>query len=151
MYFQPSDELSAIAAVEAKASQGGRYVDSTSSQGLVLKTKNLFSVTGKRLPVVMSVMAREVNKGSLSFHCVYGVFQPVFKQSPGLFVVTDGIGLCGYQMYEYFRPLIHNSKGCLKLLFSLGGGYAVGCPDARAPPRFNINLHSMRISYIYQT
>jgi pyruvate-ferredoxin/flavodoxin oxidoreductase len=69
MYFQPSDELSAIAAVEAMASQGGRYVDNTSSQGLVLKTKNLFSVAGKRLPVVMTVMAREVNKGSLSIHC----------------------------------------------------------------------------------
>ena len=57
MYFQPSDELSAIAAVEAMASQGGRYADNTSSQGLVLKTKNLFSVAGKRLPVVMTVMA----------------------------------------------------------------------------------------------
>jgi len=69
MYFQPSDELSAITAVEAMAVQGGRYVDNTSSQGLLLKTKNLFSVAGKRLPVVMTVMAREVNKGSLSIHC----------------------------------------------------------------------------------
>jgi pyruvate-ferredoxin/flavodoxin oxidoreductase len=77
MYFQPSDELSAIAAVEAMASQGGRYVDNTSSQGLVLKTKNLFSVAGKRLPVVMSVMAREVNKGSLSIHCGHTDFYGV--------------------------------------------------------------------------
>jgi pyruvate-ferredoxin/flavodoxin oxidoreductase len=69
MYFQPSDELSAIVAVEAMAVQGGRYVDNTSSQGLLLKTKNLFSVAGKRLPVIMTVMAREVNKGSLSIHC----------------------------------------------------------------------------------
>ena len=46
MYFQPSDELSAIGAVEAMAAQGGRYVDNTSSQGLLLKTKNLFSVAG---------------------------------------------------------------------------------------------------------
>ncbi|UCE83204.1 MAG: 2-oxoacid:acceptor oxidoreductase family protein [Deltaproteobacteria bacterium] len=77
MYFQPSDELSAIAAVEAMASQGGRYADNTSSQGLVLKTKNLFSVAGKRLPVVMSVMAREVNKGSLSIHCGHTDFYGV--------------------------------------------------------------------------
>src|SRR4030042_127860 len=69
MYFQPSDELSALVAVEALACQGGRYVDNTSSQGLLLKTNNLFSVAGKRLPVVMTVMAREVNKGSLSIHC----------------------------------------------------------------------------------
>ncbi len=68
MYFQPSDELSAVAAVEAMACQGGRYVGNTSSQGLALKTKNLFSVAGKRLPVVMTVMARELNKGSLSIH-----------------------------------------------------------------------------------
>ena len=77
MYFQPSDELSAIVAVEAMASQGGRYVDNTSSQGLVLKTKNLFSVAGKRLPVVMTVMAREVNKGSLSIHCGHTDFYGV--------------------------------------------------------------------------
>ena len=77
MYFQPSDELSAIAAVEAMACQGGRYVDNTSSQGLVLKTKNLFSVAGKRLPVVMTVMAREVNKGSLSIHCGHTDFYAV--------------------------------------------------------------------------
>jgi len=77
MYFQPSDELSAIAAVEAMASQGGRYADNTSSQGLVLKTKNLFSVAGKRLPVVMTVMAREVNKGSLSIHCGHTDFYGV--------------------------------------------------------------------------
>ena len=77
MYFQPSDELSAIVAVEAMASQGGRYVDNSSSQGLVLKTKNLFSVAGKRLPVIMSVMAREVNKGSLSIHCGHNDFYGV--------------------------------------------------------------------------
>ncbi|MGD9505793.1 MAG: thiamine pyrophosphate-dependent enzyme [Syntrophobacteraceae bacterium] len=77
MYFQPSDELSAIVAVEAMASQGGRYVDNTSSQGLVLKMKNLFSVAGKRLPVVMTVMAREVNKGSLSIHCGHTDFYGV--------------------------------------------------------------------------
>ena len=77
MYFQPSDELSAIVAVEAMASQGGRYVDNSSSQGLVLKTKNLLSVAGKRLPVVMSIMAREVNKGSLSIHCGHTDFYTV--------------------------------------------------------------------------
>lgn len=77
MYLQPNDELSAIVAVEAMASQGGRYVDNTSSQGLTLKTKNLFSVAGKRLPVIMTVMAREVNKGSLSIHCGHTDFYGV--------------------------------------------------------------------------
>ncbi len=77
MYFQPSDELSAITAVEAMACQGGRYVDNSSSQGLVLKTKNLFSVAGKRLPVIMTIMAREVNKGSLSIHCGHSDFYGV--------------------------------------------------------------------------
>ena len=77
LYFQPSDELSAIVAVEAMACQGGRYADNTSSQGLVLKTKNLYSVAGKRLPVIMSIMAREVNKGSLSIHCGHNDFYGV--------------------------------------------------------------------------
>ncbi len=89
MYFQPSDELSAIAAVEAMATQGGRYVDNTSSQGLILKTKNLFSVAGKRLPVVMSVMAREVNKGSLSIHCGHTDFYAVRNAGWGQLVSCD--------------------------------------------------------------
>ncbi|MBW1747312.1 MAG: 2-oxoacid:acceptor oxidoreductase family protein, partial [Deltaproteobacteria bacterium] len=89
MYFQPSDELSAIAAVEAMACQGGRYVDNTSSQGLVLKTKNLFSVAGKRLPVVMTVMAREVNKGSLSIHCGHNDFYGVRNTGWAQLVAKD--------------------------------------------------------------
>ncbi|MCG6917359.1 MAG: 2-oxoacid:acceptor oxidoreductase family protein, partial [Deltaproteobacteria bacterium] len=89
MYFQPSDELSAIAAVEAMACQGGRYADNTSSQGLVLKTKNLFSVAGKRLPVVMSVMAREVNKGSLSIHCGHTDFYGVRNAGWAQLVSSD--------------------------------------------------------------
>ncbi|MEJ5330824.1 MAG: 2-oxoacid:acceptor oxidoreductase family protein [Desulfobaccales bacterium] len=89
MYFQPSDELSAIAAVEAMASQGGRYVDNTSSQGLLLKTKNLFSVAGKRLPVVMTVMAREVNKGSLSIHCSHTDFYAVRNAGWAQLVTAD--------------------------------------------------------------
>jgi pyruvate-ferredoxin/flavodoxin oxidoreductase len=89
MYFQPSDELSAITAVEAMASQGGRYVDNSSSQGLVLKTKNLLSVAGKRLPVVMTVMAREVNKGSLSIHCGHTDFYTVRNVGWGQLVSGD--------------------------------------------------------------
>ncbi len=89
MYFQPSDELSAIAAVEAMAAQGGRYADNTSSQGLVLKTKNLFSVAGKRLPVVMTVMAREVNKGSLSIHCGHTDFYGVRNTGWAQLVCSD--------------------------------------------------------------
>jgi len=77
MYLQPNDELSAIVAAEAMACQGGRFVDNTSSQGLVLKTKNLFSVAGKRLPVIMTIMAREINKGSLSIHCGHTDFYGV--------------------------------------------------------------------------
>ncbi len=89
MYFQPSDELSAIAAVEAMAVQGGRYVDNTSSQGLLLKTKNLFSVAGKRLPVVMTIMAREVNKGSLSIHCGHTDFYAVRNAGWAQLVAAD--------------------------------------------------------------
>ncbi len=89
MYFQPSDELSAIVAVEAMSSQGGRYVDNSSSQGLVLKTKNLFSVAGKRLPVIMTVMAREINKGSLSIHCGHNDFYGVRNTGWAQFVAGN--------------------------------------------------------------
>ena len=67
-YFQPESELGAMAFLEGAASQGGRYADNTSSQGLTYKYKNMFSVAGKRLPVVMTMQTRELNKGGLSIH-----------------------------------------------------------------------------------
>ena len=67
-YFQPESELGAMAFLEGAASQGGRFADNTSSQGLTYKMKNLFSVAGKRLPALMTLQTREVNKGSLSIH-----------------------------------------------------------------------------------
>ncbi len=67
-YFQPESELGAMAFLEGAASQGGRFADNTSSQGLTYKMKNLFSVAGKRLPALMTIQTREVNKGSLSIH-----------------------------------------------------------------------------------
>ncbi len=67
-YFQPESELGAIAFLEGAASQGGRYADNTSSQGLTYKYKNMYSVAGKRLPVVMTMQTRELNKGGLSIH-----------------------------------------------------------------------------------
>jgi pyruvate-ferredoxin/flavodoxin oxidoreductase len=67
-YFQPESELGAMAFLEGAASQGGRFADNTSSQGLTYKMKNLYSVAGKRLPALMTLQTREVNKGSLSIH-----------------------------------------------------------------------------------
>ena len=67
-YFQPESELGAMAFLEGAASQGGRYADNTSSQGLTYKYKNMYSVAGKRLPVLMTMQTRELNKGSLSIH-----------------------------------------------------------------------------------
>ena len=67
-YFQPESELGAMAFLEGAASQGGRYADNTSSQGLTYKYKNMYSVAGKRLPVLMTMQTRELNKGGLSIH-----------------------------------------------------------------------------------
>ena len=67
-YFQPESELGAMAFLEGAASQGGRYADNTSSQGLTYKIKNMYSVAGKRLPTLMTMQTRELNKGSLSIH-----------------------------------------------------------------------------------
>ncbi len=67
-YFQPESELGAMAFLEGAASQGGRFADNTSSQGLTYKFKNMFSIAGKRLPALMTLQTREVNKGGLSIH-----------------------------------------------------------------------------------
>jgi pyruvate-ferredoxin/flavodoxin oxidoreductase len=152
MYFQPSDELSAIAAVEAMASQGGRYADNSSSQGLVLKTKNLFSVAGKRLPVIMTIMAREVNKGSLSIHCGHTDFYGVRNAGWAQLVAGDNqelhdllpIAFKVAELRQVMLPFMVIGDGFVKshALENIGElsddflKYFVGFPNRLYQPRF---------------
>src|ERR1700676_3625379 len=53
MFFEPESEHSAATVCEGFAVAGGRVTNFTSGQGLVLMKEVLYTISGKRLPVVM--------------------------------------------------------------------------------------------------
>jgi pyruvate ferredoxin oxidoreductase alpha subunit len=56
-----TSELAAISTVAGMAIAGGRAVDVTSSQGLLLKAEELPALAGLGLPVILNVATRDVN------------------------------------------------------------------------------------------
>src|SRR3954466_4930626 len=68
MFFEPESEHSAAAVCEGFAVAGGRIVNFTSGQGLVLMKEVLYTISGKRLPVVMNIGARALTSQGLNVH-----------------------------------------------------------------------------------
>src|SRR5580693_4678687 len=68
MFFEPESEHSAATVCEGFAVAGGRVVNFTSGQGLVLMKEVLYTIAGKRLPVVMNIGARALTSQGLNVH-----------------------------------------------------------------------------------
>src|SRR5881409_1629606 len=68
MFFEPESEHSAATVCEGFAVAGGRVTNFTSGQGLVLMKEVLYTISGKRLPVVMNIGARALTSHSLNVH-----------------------------------------------------------------------------------
>src|SRR6266568_2179774 len=68
MFFEPESEHSAATVCEGFAVSGGRVTNFTSGQGLVLMKEVLYTISGKRLPVVMNIGARALTSHSLNVH-----------------------------------------------------------------------------------
>jgi len=68
MFFEPESEHSAATVCEGFAVAGGRVTNFTSGQGLVLMKEVLYTISGKRLPVVFNIGARALTSHSLNVH-----------------------------------------------------------------------------------
>src|SRR5205809_4852564 len=68
MFFEPESEHSAASVCEGFAVAGGRVTNFTSGQGLVLMKEVLYTISGKRLPVVMNIGARALTSQGLTAH-----------------------------------------------------------------------------------
>jgi pyruvate-ferredoxin/flavodoxin oxidoreductase len=68
MFFEPESEHSAASVCEGFAVAGGRITNFTSGQGLVLMKEVLYTISGKRLPVVMNIGARALTSQGLNVH-----------------------------------------------------------------------------------
>ncbi len=67
-FVQPESEHSAASTCEGFALAGGRVTNFTSGQGLVLMKEVLYTIAGKRLPVVFHIGARALTSQSLNVH-----------------------------------------------------------------------------------
>ena len=76
-FIEPESEHSAATTCEGFAVAGGRVTNFTSGQGLILMKEVLFTISGKRLPIVFHIGARALTSQSLNVHTghddVFGV------------------------------------------------------------------------------
>ncbi|MGE3315530.1 MAG: 2-oxoacid:acceptor oxidoreductase family protein [Planctomycetaceae bacterium] len=68
LFVEPESEHSAASFCEGFAAAGGRVTNFTSGQGLVLMKEVLYTISGKRLPIVMNIGARALTSHSLNVH-----------------------------------------------------------------------------------
>src|SRR4051794_22640542 len=68
IFVEPESEHSAASFCEGFAAAGGRVVNFTSGQGLVLMKEVLYTISGKRLPVLMNIGARALTSQGLNVH-----------------------------------------------------------------------------------
>jgi pyruvate-ferredoxin/flavodoxin oxidoreductase len=68
VFFEPESEHSAATFCEGFALAGGRVTNFTSGQGLVLMKEVLYTIAGKRLPIVMNIGARALTSHALNVH-----------------------------------------------------------------------------------
>ncbi|MGD0765770.1 MAG: 2-oxoacid:acceptor oxidoreductase family protein [Dehalococcoidia bacterium] len=66
--LEPESEHSSASACEGYAVAGGRVVNFTCGQGLILMKEVLYTIAGKRLPVVFNIGARALTSQSLNIH-----------------------------------------------------------------------------------
>jgi pyruvate-ferredoxin/flavodoxin oxidoreductase len=67
-FLEPESEHSSASACEGFALAGGRVTNFTSGQGLVLMKEVLYTIAGKRLPVVFHIGARALTSQALNVH-----------------------------------------------------------------------------------
>ena len=68
IFMEPESEHSSASFCEGFALAGGRVTNFTSGQGLVLMKEVLYTIAGKRLPVVFNIGARALTSHSLNVH-----------------------------------------------------------------------------------
>ena len=68
VFVEPESEHSSASFCEGFALAGGRVTNFTSGQGLVLMKEVLYTIAGKRLPVVFHIGARALTSHSLNVH-----------------------------------------------------------------------------------
>src|SRR4051812_18414790 len=89
MFFEPESEHSAATVCEGFAVAGGRVTNFTSGQGLVLMKEVLYTISGKRLPVLMNIGARALTSQGLNVHAGHDDIMSVADCGWGMLVARN--------------------------------------------------------------
>src|SRR6202158_921606 len=89
VFFEPESEHSAATVCEGFAVAGGRVTNFTSGQGLVLMKEVLYTISGKRLPVVMNIGSRALTSQGLNVHASHDDIMSVADCGWGMIVARN--------------------------------------------------------------
>src|SRR5436190_3609182 len=90
IFVEPESEHSAATFCEGFAACGGRVTNFTSGQGLILMKEVLYTISGKRLPVVMNIGSRALTSHSLNVHAGHDDMMSVADCGWGMLVGRNG-------------------------------------------------------------
>ncbi len=91
-FMEPESEHSSASAAEGFAAAGGRVTNFTSGQGLVLMKEVLYTISGKRLPVVFNIGARALTSHSLNVHAGHDDVMAVADTGWGMLFAKNAQG-----------------------------------------------------------
>lgn len=89
-FIEPESEHSSASACEGFALCGGRVTNFTAGQGLVLMKEVLYTISGKRLPVVFHIGARTLTSQSLNVHAGHDDVMAVSDCGWGMLFARNG-------------------------------------------------------------
>jgi len=89
VFLEPESEHSSASACEGFAAAGGRVSNFTSGQGLILMKEVLYTIAGKRLPVVFHIGARALTSQSLNVHAGHDDIMGVADTGWGMVVAMN--------------------------------------------------------------
>jgi pyruvate-ferredoxin/flavodoxin oxidoreductase len=92
MFLEPESEHSSASAAEGFAAAGGRVTNFTSGQGLVLMKEVLYTISGKRLPIVFSIGARAMTSQALNVHAGHDDVMAVADTGWGMLFAKNAQG-----------------------------------------------------------
>ena len=120
LYFmEPESEHSSASAAEGFAAAGGRVTNFTSGQGLVLMKEVLFTISGKRLPVVFSIGARAMTSQALNVHAGHDDVMAVSDTGWGMLFAKNAQGagdlalICRRAAENSLTPFLNVQDGFL--------------------------------------
>jgi pyruvate-ferredoxin/flavodoxin oxidoreductase len=119
IFLEPESEHSAATICEGFAVAGGRVTNFTSGQGLVLMKEVLYTISGKRLPVVMNIGARALTSQGLNVHAGHDDLMSVADCGWGMIFarnaqeVGDFCLICRRAAEASFTPFFNVQDGFL--------------------------------------